>query len=259
MTSVKTALTLAGAARAAASPAARQVLELRTYRFAAEPKLQTFVGYVARALVPALNRAGVTPVGVFRALQADNAHLHLEADDLRLYVLLPHPDLASALALPERLGADATLAPQEAAALGTPQSDPLYERCEAQLMLGFTACPRVEVPTSATTRVLQLRIYESHNDERARRKIEMFNDGGEIALFRRLAMPPVFFGQSIAGTALPNLTYMLGFDSPAAMEAAWTTFRADPEWARLKVDPRYAETVSRVTNIILRPLPGSQI
>jgi hypothetical protein len=259
MASLTAAVALAGVARVAAAPAERQVLELRTYRFASEAKLKILADFVAQAAVPALNRAGVTPVGVFRLFKADNPKLNLEADELKLYVLMQHPDLASALSLPARLEADAVLTPLAKAVLGTPMNDPVYERFEAQLMLGFSECPKIEVPTQAATRVLQLRIYESHTGERALRKIEMFNEGGEIALFRRVGVNPVFFGQSIAGTLLPNLTYMVGFESPAALEAAWAAFIKHPEWEKMKADPKYAETVSRITNLILRPLPGSQI
>jgi hypothetical protein len=74
-----------------------------------------------------------------------------------------------------------------------------------------------------------------------------------------VGLNPVFFGQSFAGTLLPNLTYMLGFDSPEAMKAAWDAFLAHPEWAAMKADPKYADTVSRITNLILRPMAGSQI
>jgi hypothetical protein len=259
MRSLTAVMALTGAARAAAAPAERQVLELRTYRFASEAKLATFAGLLAQAYVPALNRAGVTPVGIFRARQADNPDLKLAADELQVRVLLPHPDLASVAALPEKLAADAVWTAQAKTVLGTPMSDPLYERFETQLMLGFTECPRVVVPTMAADRVLQLRIYESHNDERALRKIEMFNEGGEIALFRRVGIQPVFFGQSLAGTLLPNLTYMVSFENPAAKDAAWATFIKHPEWEEMKTDPKYAETVSRITNLVLRPLPGSQI
>lgn len=87
----------------------------------------------------------------------------------------------------------------------------------------------------------------------------MFNEGGEIGIFRRVGMNPVLFGQSLAGTLLPNLTYMLAFDSPAAMDGAWLKFRADPEWIKLKDDPAYKDTVSNISNFVLRPLPGSQI
>lgn len=257
MTSLTAALALTGVGRAADVP--QQVLELRTYRFTSEAKLKTFADFLAQAYVPALNRAGVTPVGVFRLFKADNAKLDLPADELKLYVLLPHADPAAVLALPARLDADAVLAPLAKAALGTPMNDPVYERFESQLMLGFSACPKVEVPTLAPERLLQLRIYESHNDERANLKIAMFNEGGEIALFRRLGLNPVFFGQSLAGALLPNLTYMLSFESAAAQEAAWAAFIKHPDWEKLKADPKYADTVSRITNLVLRPLPGSQI
>ena len=252
-------LALGGAGRAAEGTPSRQVLELRTYHFASEEMLKVFSDYLESSLIPGLNRAGVSPVGVFRALKDDNPKLKLKADDLKLYVLLPHADLASALSLPRRLDDDTAAAAATRAVLGAQQGDPVYRRFESQLMLAFVECPKVEVPTRSADRVLQLRIYESPNDDRALRKIEMFNEGGEIGIFRRTGMNPVFFGQSIAGTLLPNLVYMLGFESPGAQEAAWEAFLKDPAWTKLKQDTRYAKTVSRISNYVLRPVAGSQI
>jgi hypothetical protein len=244
-------------ARAAEAGGAQQLLQLRTLSFANEAKLQIFADFLAQSMVPGLNRAGVTPVGAFRVLKADNPKL--EADELIIRVLLQFPDAASMLTIAKRLAADATFAAAQQAVLGTPMKDPVYQRIETQLMLAFTQCPKIETPTNAADRVFQLRIYESHNCERAARKVQMFNEGGEIALFRRLGMHPVFFGSSVAGTKLPNLHYMLGFESPAALDAGWKKFRADPEWAKLSKDPQYKDTVSNITNLILRPLPGSQV
>jgi hypothetical protein len=244
-------------ARAAEAGGPQQLLQLRTFSFANEEKLKIFAGFTEKSMIPAMNRAGVKPVGAFRVLKADNPKI--EADELIVRVLLQFPDAASMLTLSKRLAGDATFAAAQKAVLGTPMKDPVYQRIETQLMLAFAQCPAIEVPTTAAERVLQLRIYESHNCERAARKVQMFNEGGEIALFRRLGMNPVFFGASIAGTKLPNLHYMLGFESPAAQEAGWKKFRADPEWLKLKDDPLYKDTVSNITNLILRPLPGSQI
>jgi hypothetical protein len=126
-------------------------------------------------------------------------------------------------------------------------------------MVGFDAAPRVEVPTKAASRVLQLRIYESHNDERALKKIEMFNEGGEIAIFRRSGLNIVFFGQALVGSKLPNLTYLLSFENDAAMKAAWDKFGQDPAWKSLREDEAYKDTVSTITNLVLRPTPSSQI
>ena len=93
----------------------------------------------------------------------------------------------------------------------------------------------------------------------AKRKIEMFNEGGEIALFRAAGMNPVFFGESIIGSKMPNLTYMLGFDDPEAQETGWKKFLDDPEWKKLSSDPYYEDTVSNITNLMLRPAESSQI
>ncbi len=252
---------LAGAtgpgAQAAETGGAQQLLQLRTFSFANEEKLKLFADFLARSLIPALNRAVVTPVGAFRLLKADNPKA--AGDELVVRLLLPFPDAGSMLALPRQLAADEAFAAAQQAVLGTPMKDPVYLRFETQLLLAFAQCPKVETPTHAADRVFQLRIYESHNCERAARKVAMFNEGGEIALFRRLGMHPVFFGASLAGTRLPNLHYMLGFANTATMEAGWKKFLEDPEWLKLKGDPKYKDTVSNITNLILRPLPGSQV
>ncbi|MBC7354350.1 MAG: NIPSNAP family protein [Thermogutta sp.] len=137
--------------------------------------------------------------------------------------------------------------------------DPTYQRVESSLLLAFDGVPKVEVPTTADSRIFQLRIYESHNLTKHVKKVEMFNKGGELAIFRRLKMNPVFFGQALIGTKLPNLTYMLGFDTIEAQKQAWAAFLKDPEWLQLRDKPEYAQTVSNITNIMLQPSPVSQI
>ena len=72
-------------------------------------------------------------------------------------------------------------------------------------------------------------------------------------------MQPVFFGETLVGTKLPNLTYMLVFDDMDARKANWAKFLADPAWKKLRSDPAYKDTVSNITNIFLRPAPFSQI
>ncbi len=72
-------------------------------------------------------------------------------------------------------------------------------------------------------------------------------------------MQPVFFGQSLVGSKLPNLTYLLAFDDPAAQKTAWDAFRADPARLKLKEDAAYKDTVSTITNLILKPTAASQI
>ena len=115
-------------------------------------------------------------------------------------------------------------------------------------------------PDTSKPRLLNLRIYESHNERAGKKKIEMFNKS-ELAIFRRVGLTPVFFGETIVGRAMPNLTYMLVFPDDEGRKAAWGRFRDDPEWLKLKAIPEYAdkEIVSQITNIILSPAAYSEI
>ena len=87
----------------------------------------------------------------------------------------------------------------------------------------------------------------------------MFNDGGEIALFRKCGITPVFFGESIVGPILPNLTYMITFPDTDAQKVAWKKFVDSPEWKKLSGDPQYKDTVSNITNLELRPTSYSRV
>ena len=260
-TSAAAAFGLAAAktSQAALPATSKDLIELRTYHFASAAKQEAFEDFLADCAISALNRAGVKPVGVFKLLKADNPKLKLDADSTDLRVVLRHPTMESVLTLTERLAKDAEFTSAAAEVLMTPKDDPAYTRFESSLMLAFDGVPRVTVPTLAASRVLQLRTYESHNDERALMKIAMFNDGGELAIFRRCSMAPVFFGQTLIGDKLPNLTYLLSFENPAALQAGWGRFGKDPGWQSLRKDPTYKDTVSHITNLILRPARGSQI
>ena len=105
-----------------------------------------------------------------------------------------------------------------------------------------------------------MRVYESNHVKAGQTKVRMFNEG-EAQIFRRLGMAPVFFGESIAGRNLPNLTYMLSFDDLADRDRKWNSFRTDPEWEKMRAIPEYADAliVSNITTAILRGLPFSDI
>jgi hypothetical protein len=254
------ALGTTGLARGAQGAGGKDLYELRTYSFASAEKLEAFAAFLEDA-VPALNRAGVKPVGVFRVFKEDNPRLkEPEAYLNNLWVLMPHKSLESVVTLTERIANDYAWDSSDAdAILMAPKSDKAYERFESSLLLAFDDIPKLEIHSEKDTRVVQLRIYESHSIERHIKKVEMFNEGGEIEIFRKTGMNPVFFGQALIGSLLPNLTYMLQFDDMEAMEAGWDAFRNHPDWNTLKQDPQYKDTVSRITNLVMRPLPASQI
>lgn len=228
---------------------AKQFVELRHYTFENAQQQKVMIDFLAEVAVPAWNRQGISPVGVFQ--MADEK----ETD---LYVVLPHSSLRSVARSNTRFLADAKVKKDGAVVWDSPMKKPVYKRIESSLLLGFDECPKVEVPTKKDTRVFQLRIYESHNETKAKRKIEMFNKG-EIETFRVTGLNPVFFGEALVGTRIPNLTYMVGFDDAAAQKAAWSAFGKHPKWIEMKSDPYYADTVSHITNLVLKPAKGSQI
>jgi len=90
--------------------------------------------------------------------------------------------------------------------------------------------------------------------------VGMFNNG-EMHIFERLGMRPVFFGETIAGPKQPNLNYMLSYDDLAARDTLWRAFGNDPEWKKLKSQPGLSdpEIVANISNVILRPLGFSTI
>ena len=240
----------AAAGAEAPAPAAKEFLELRLYKAEAGAMREKLDRFLAEVAIPAWNRLGIQPVGVFAFADPKVADL---------YVLLPHKTIESFATAAAKLWADGDYTKAGAAALDTPKGEPVYKRIESSLMLAFDAVPKVETPTKKDTRLFQLRIYESHCDERARRKVAMFNTGGEVALFRQVGLPPVFFGETLAGPRMPNLTYMVAFDDEAAQKAAWAKFLAHPDWDKMKNDPQYKDTVSNITNLVLKPTAYSQI
>jgi hypothetical protein len=252
-------LTLGQSVHAAETPQGRQLIEIRIYHFASPEKQSAFEKFFADAAVAALNRAGVEPVGIFKLSAKDNPDLKLAADSTDLYVVLPHKSAESFLQLEDRLVADETYQKVGSAILNTAKSDPAYVRYESTLLLAFEQFPQVKVPGKSPDRLIQLRTYESHNRERAQKKLEMFQQGGELTIFHRSGMPGVFFGEALVGAKLPNLMYMLSFEDDAAKKKGWDAFKADPDWKKVSKEDVYKDTVSNITNLLLRPATGSQI
>ena len=86
----------------------------------------------------------------------------------------------------------------------------------------------------------------------------MFNSG-EIEVMHEVGLGPIFFGQALIGPGLPHLTYMLSAEDQDAHKKHWGDFGKHPVWNKLKNDPEYADTVSKIRNWFLVPTPCSQI
>ncbi len=237
-----------------AQQAKQEYYELRIYEMPTGNRKNVLNDYLSKAALPAWNRLGIRPVGVFNVVSGSNA--------LNLYVLIPYPDLETLQSTPAKLAADAEYQKAAAEYLGTSIDNPAYTRYETWLLRAFKNVPRLRVPAETLEkkpRIFELRIYESHSERMALKKIEMFNEGGEIALFDRVGLRSVFFGQMLMGPRQPNLVYMTVHQDMAAREKVWEVFRNDDGWKKLSGDPAFANTVSATTVIFLRPAAYSQI
>jgi len=260
--STLTASTLAGlavptAVRAAdaAGGSAREFYELRLYHLVRGPKQKLFDDYAQHAAIPALNRIGIGPVGVFNVATGP--------DSATKYVLIPYKSIEDFATATDRMRSDTDYQKAGADFINAPPNDPAYVRVESSLMVAFEGVPKLEVPAGVAAnkpRLFELRTYESHSKRANKKKIEMFNKG-EIAIFRNAGLQPVFFGETLIGSKLPNLTYMLVYDDMAAHDKNWGVFVADPEWKKLSTTPGYTdgEIVSNISNVFLRPTAYSQV
>jgi hypothetical protein len=247
--SVATAAVAVGA-EAEETPTEREYYEVRKISLASKEKRDPFLDFMGSAYIPAANREGAQKVGVF---------VSYEDIDYDVYTVTPFPSAAAMVNLKGKLLKDKTFQEKGDAFLNAPFADPAYTRMESLLMLAFTHMPKLEAPEKKASRVYEMRIYESHSVLFGQKKIHMFNEGGEIELFRKVGLAPVFFGEALVGPRLPNLTYMVSFEDMEAHAKNWKSFIEHPEWIQLKEDPYYKDTVSNITKVFLKAADCSQI
>ena len=239
----------------AAPLAGREYYELRRYHLQSGPGQKLTDSYVAEALIPALNRLNVKPVGAFS--------LYLGPETPSLYLLLPSSSLETLATAELALAEDEAYQKAGSNFLKAPAKEPPFIRVESSLLIAFEGFPKLVVPpvtASRGARVFQLRTYESATNFDHRRKVEMFHHC-EFEYFKEAGFWNVFFGDSLIGPHLPNLTYMISFTNLSELNAKWEAFNNVPGWKKLRSSEEYSfePIVSNVTNLILNPTSYSQI
>jgi len=246
--------TVSLSSKAAESSAAnREYYELRIYRLKSGAKCDSLDAYLEKAAIPAWNQLGIKPVGVFTEKEPKDAPA--------VYVLVPYPSLEAFVKATARLNSLSGLDPSAQDYLQSPKANPAFERIESWLMLAFVGMPRIEQPDYSRekkARLFELRTYESHSEVKAVKKVEMFNSG-EIEVMRQVGLGPIFYGQALIGPNLPHLTYMLSAENDEAHKQHWAAFGKSPVWNKMKDDPQYADTVSKISNHFLVPTGYSQL
>ncbi|HEX8984588.1 MAG TPA: NIPSNAP family protein, partial [Bryobacteraceae bacterium] len=141
-------------------------------------------------------------------------------------------------------------------------AEPPYDSAEQVLLRALDFSPEI-VPLEEkpkTPRYFELRVYHSPTQRQLGYVHERFA-GPEIRIFHRVGVHPIFYTDTLIGPQMPNLTYMIPFDSLAAREKAWDAFGADPEWAKVRQESiaRGGQVVSHNSITLWRPAAYSPI
>lgn len=239
----------------AANP--REFYELKIYQITSPQQEEQIDAFLKEAYLPALHRAGITRVGVFKPIAEDTVFA-----GKRIYVLIPFRSLAQFQGLSDALSKDKQFAATGKNYLDASYTAPPFARQESILLEAFTGMPKLEAPTlnsPAAERIYELRSYEGYTEKIYRNKVKMFNEGNEVGLFKRLGFNAVFYGEVLVGSRMPNLMYMTSFTNRASRDEHWKTFGADPEWKKLSAMPEYQNNVSKINIYLLHPASYSDI
>lgn len=230
------------------------IYQLETYYFSTPQQEAIIDNYLKSAYLPALHGYGLKSIGVFKPIANDTAVNKV------VYILVAFSSWQQILAIGHKLKVNQEYITNAAAFLGTPFDAPAYKRKEITLIKAFSLAPKLELPALTgplAERVYELRSYESASDNLFKSKVHMFNEGGEVALFKRLGFNAIFYGEVVAGAKMPNLVYMTSFNNLSDRNKHWEAFSKDPEWKTLSGNPIYQHTVSKADIILTRPAPYS--
>ena len=235
-----------------AKSAATEFYELRVYTLKNATQQKLVEDYYQSAAIPALNRLGSKNIGVFTEQKPEGQS--------KIYVIIPFNSVRDFMNVTDKLSDDQAYLQSGSSYLNAPAKEPAYERIQSSFLRAFTGMPKLMAPENKS-RIFELRRYESASEAAGKKKIDMFNNVGEIAIFKRTGLTPVFFGETLIGELRPNLTYMLTFANMEDHDKSWKAFGSDPEWNRIKSIPGYedANIVSHITRTFLVPASCSQI
>ncbi len=228
----------------------REYYELKTYTLKNENQEKRVDAYLKNAYLPALKRMGINEVGVFK-VRPDAYKL-----SNKIYVLTPFASLEAFENLKNMLAVDKSYMSAGADYINATHDNTTFERISSVLMRAFPDMPKME-PTDVegprTDRVYELRSYEGPTEAMYQRKVNMFNEGGEVELFESLGFNAVFYADVIVGDKMPNLMYMTTFPNMEKRDALWKDFGNAPKWKEISGMDIYKNTVSHADIDLLYP------
>ena len=230
--------------------ASRDYYQIQVFRLNGKVQEAKVDNFLKNAYLPALHRAGIAKVGVFKPIESDTT------SGKRVYVWIPFKSLDHFVKIQDVLAGDKEFQKTGADFLGAPHDQVPFLRKESILLRAFPDAPNFFIPnhkTAPSERIYELRSYESPTQNLFLQKVKMFNAGGEIKLFNSIDFNAVFYAEVISGSTMPNLMYLTTFADMPAHDAHWEAFRNHPVWKKLSAEAEYKNTVSKAVKILLHP------
>eukprot|EP01012_Entosiphon_sulcatum_P015336 TRINITY_DN20320_c0_g2_i1.p1 TRINITY_DN20320_c0_g2~~TRINITY_DN20320_c0_g2_i1.p1 ORF type:complete len:267 (+),score=26.57 TRINITY_DN20320_c0_g2_i1:59-802(+) len=232
--------------------------QIKIYHLKTEAQEKTLDDYLRNAYLPALHRSGIAKVGVFQPIVSDQAAV----TEKLIYVFIPLKSFDGILELDKKLAKDQQYGIDGKTYLDAVYNDAPYERLESIILKAFEGAPVFMLPKLKSLmkeRVYELRSYESPTEKYYHNKVQMFNKGDEIGLFKRLNFNAVFYAEVISGSRMPNLMYLTTFENKADRDEHWKAFSADDYWKKLSTMPEYQHNVSKNDTRFVYPTDYSDI
>lgn len=229
---------------------AREYYKITVYHFTDSVQENVLDDYLEHALMPALHKQKIQNVGIFKCLANDTAA------QKTMYVFTHFSSLAEMHKTDVLVAKDEQYKKDGTNYINASYNQPPYSRMETIITYAFPLAPHMQLPAlqaAKNERVYELRSYESATEKIFQNKVQMFNEGGEITLFKRLNFNAVFYSEVIAGSKMPNLMYMTTFENMQDRDAHWKSFVDAPEWKRLVAMPEYQNNMQHIDIIFLRP------
>ncbi len=235
---------------------ARDYYQIKVYNLKDSGQETQVENYLQKAYLPALHRAGIKQVGVFKPIESEP-----DAGKL-IFVFLPLKSLEQIEKIESALAKDKQYQKDGASYINASWDNTPYERMESILLKAFKEMPAFAIPkhnTNPSERIYELRSYEGPTEKYYHKKVEMFNEGGEVTIFKNVGSQPVFFGEVLSGSTMPNLMYLTTYSDMKSHDEHWDAFRNHPDWKKLSGMQEYDHTVSKAVKHLLHPTDYSDI
>jgi len=230
--------------------------QIKIYSIETEQQELRMDNFLKEAYLPALHRAGIKHVGVFKPVDDE------EKAGKLIYVLIPLNSIAQIETLDAVLNTDKKFLKLGEDYVNAEHDNPPYSRIQSIILKAFSSFPEYGVPdhdSNVSERIYELRSYQASTERLYQKKVEMFNEGKESKLFVDLGFQPIFFGEVLSGSTMPNLMYLITYKNKESQQKHWDSFVNSPEWTVLKSDEQYKNTVSKIVKILLHPTVYSDL